>query len=88
LTRQLIITPQGDGRCLYTEAIPLQSLGQVLITRGSHVEPDAEGNWWADLSPVDGPKLGPFPNRSSALTAEVEWLTEHWLDVSCCGRGD
>ncbi len=75
----LIVTPQGECRCLYDESIPLQSLGQLSITRGSHVEPDAEGQWWADLSPVNGPNLGPFVNRSDALTAEVEWLNLHWL---------
>ncbi len=75
----LIVTSQGECRCLYEELIPLHLLGQLSITRGSHVEPDAAGQWWADLSPVDGPKLGPFVNRSNALTAEVEWLTEHWL---------
>jgi hypothetical protein len=25
------------------------------------------------------PLLGPFPNRSEALAAEVAWLAEHWL---------
>lgn len=76
---KLIITRQGECRCLYGESIPLGQLGRLSITRGSHVEPDVEGNWWADLSPVNGPKLGPFPNRSSALAAEAEWLTTNWL---------
>ena len=38
------------------------------------VEPDAEGNWWADMGSVDGPVLGPFKNRTEALQAEREWL--------------
>ena len=38
--------------------------------RASHVEPDADGRWWADLSPVAGPRLGPFEVRSAALDAE------------------
>ena len=43
------------------------------------VEPTADGRWIADLWPVDGPPLGPFPSRSQALSAEHNWLTQHWL---------
>ncbi len=76
---QLLIDASGNARCIYGEAIDLKSLGEITIARGSHVEPDAVGVWWADLSPVAGPKLGPFANRSEALTAEVNWLEQHWL---------
>jgi hypothetical protein len=76
---QLIITPGGTVRYIYTEAVDLASLGQVSITRGSHVEPNADGTWHADLSPVGGPRLGPFPRRSQALSAEIAWLEKHWL---------
>ena len=75
----LLIKPNGTARCVYGEAIDLTSLGQIEIKRGSHVEPDPEGNWTADLSPVNGPLLGPFATRSEALQAEVQWLAEHWL---------
>ena len=44
------------------------------ITRASHVEPDAEGCWWADRGPVDGPGMRPYGRRSEALGAEREWL--------------
>ena len=57
---QLVITPGGTVRCVYGEEIDLHTLGQVTITRGSHVEADDQGHWWADLSPVTGPRLGPF----------------------------
>lgn len=76
---QLIIQPNGSVRCIYNEAIDLAQLGAVKITRGSHVEPDTDGQWLVDLSPVDGPLLGPFRYRSDALQAEVAWLTRHWL---------
>jgi len=76
---QLLITPSGIARCLYGEAIDLLALGQLDISRASHVEPDCRGNWFADLSPIDGPKLGPFPLRSAALAAEQAWLEAHWL---------
>lgn len=76
---QLLIDPAGEVKCIYGETIELRSLGELTIARGSHVEPDALGKWWADLSPVSGPKLGPFDNRRFALAAEVAWLEEHWL---------
>ena len=76
---QILIEPCGNVRCLYGEAIELATLGPLQIARASHVEPTADGQWWADLSPLSGPLLGPFPCRSEALAAEVAWITEHWL---------
>lgn len=76
---RLLIHPNGQVTCLYDEAIDLASLGSLAINRASHVEPDAEGRWYADLSPVGGPTLGPFDVRSEALDAEREWLEANWL---------
>jgi hypothetical protein len=76
---ELVITPKGELHCIYEEAINLQRFGTISIRRASHVEPTAEGQWLADLSPVAGPALGPFANRSQALTAERNWLQTHWL---------
>jgi hypothetical protein len=76
---QLTITPAGTVRCLYGEELNLHALGQLRIARGSHVEPTADGQWTADLSPVGGPLLGPFALRSQALDAERTWLEQHWL---------
>jgi hypothetical protein len=70
----LIIDPAGVVRGLYGEAIDLTQIGLVAIRRASHVEPDALGRWWADLSPAGGPRLGPFVLRSAALEAERQWL--------------
>ncbi len=55
--------------------LDLRELGKLQITRASHVEPDRNGFWWADMGPVDGPVLGPFKNRTEALQAEREWLS-------------
>ena len=72
----MILTVASDGtvRTLYDETIDLAALGRLDIRRASHVEPDEEGRWWADLAPVGGPRLGPFGRRSAALEAEWEWL--------------
>jgi hypothetical protein len=75
----LVIDCRGTVRGIYAEAIDLSQLGDMAIRRASHVEPDAAGRWWADLTPVGGPTLGPFDRRSEALAAEMTWLEEHWL---------
>ena len=76
---QLVVTPEGSIRCVYGEDLDLHALGTPVISRGSHVEPDQNGRWSADLSPIDGPQLGPFDSRSQAVAAEVRWLERHWL---------
>lgn len=75
----LIIERNGLVRGVYGEEIALDALGPPRITRASHVEPDEDGRWLADLSPVGGPVLGPYKKRSEALEAEVAWLEANWL---------
>ena len=80
---QLVIDGLGNIQCLYGEAIDLCTLGRLSMARASFVEPNAEGQWTADLSPVEGPVLGPFDQRTKALAAEQAWLEVHWLP---CGQ--
>ena len=75
----LVIGPGGRVRAIYSEGLDLAALGRPEIRRASHVEPDRDGRWHADLRPVLGPVLGPFARRSEALAAEVAWLERHWL---------
>jgi hypothetical protein len=75
---KLLVRPDGTVRAIYHEEIDLGALGRPTITRASHVEPDQEGRWRADLTPVGGPVVGPFDRRSEALAAEHDWL-ERWL---------
>jgi hypothetical protein len=76
---ELIVHTDGRIACVYSEEFDLASLGTLAIRRASHVEPNAHGQWLADLAPVGGPRLGPFDHRSCALAAEQAWLAEHWL---------
>ena len=76
---QIIVDHVGGVRYVYGETIDIATLGPPTITRGSHVEPDQDGRWYANLSPVDGPLLGPFDRRSDALKAEIKWLETNWL---------
>jgi hypothetical protein len=82
----LLIDPKGSVRCLYTEAIDLTCLGLSSIARASHVEPDEDGRWWADLAPMQGPKLGPYRLRSAALDAEQKWLEASLAGASQLAR--
>jgi len=73
---ELVVDAGGDVRCIYGEELDLREIGKLQITRASHVEPDWDGFWWADMGPVDGPVLGPFRNRTEALGAERVWLQD------------
>jgi hypothetical protein len=66
---ELVVNTGGGVRCVYDEALDLRGLGRFTISRASHMEPDSDGNWWADMGPVEGPVLGPFGSRSEALAA-------------------
>ena len=76
---ELVVDAGGDIRCIYGEELDLREIGKLQITRASHVEPDRDGFWWADMGPVDGPVLGPFKNRTEALQAETAQLSEALL---------
>ena len=71
---ELVVDAGGDVRCVYGEELDLRELGKLQITRASHVEPDRDGFWWADMGPVGGPVLGPFRSRTGALEAERDFL--------------
>lgn len=74
-TVELVVGANGGVRCIYDEGIDLREIGSLKITRASHVEPDSDGNWFADMGPSGGPVLGPFKSRSEALVAERAWLS-------------
>ncbi len=71
---KLRVDPDGNVHCVYAETIDLSLLGSVSIRRAGRVEPDRSGRWWADLSPLKGPRLGPYRRRSDALAAEAAWV--------------
>ncbi len=55
---ELVVGCDGAVRCIYDEALDLREIGKFQITRASHVEPGAEGFWFADMGPSGGPVLG------------------------------
>jgi hypothetical protein len=86
---ELILDPK-DGSVTFLhsdEAMQLASRlgGTPEIARASHVEPvPGTKSWEADLAPVGGPKLGPFPTRQAALAAETTWLQLNRLYCRLC----
>lgn len=60
----------------------MKDAGSVEIKRASHVEPNENGKWTVDMSPVGGPKFGDFSTRKEALDAEVDWLNENKIPQS------
>lgn len=76
----IVVEPSGTIKLIYQDDLRgLLAEGRGEIHRVSHVEPTAGGQWEADLSPVDGPVLGPFETRQAALDAEVEYLNTNVL---------
>jgi hypothetical protein len=89
MSHTLTITPDGTVRCLYDDTLQplLTRLGTPNISRASHVEPTADGQWEADMRPVaPGVLLGPFRLRTEALTAERDWLLQHLFHVPFISR--
>lgn len=80
---RLLIDADGTARCIHDDVLAdiLRGLGPLRIKRASHVEPNDAGLWVADLSPVDGPSLGPYATRQEALEAEAEWLNANDVPV-------
>lgn len=77
----LSIAPEGEIRFLFDDRLaPLLELGEARIRRASYVEPMGT-QWCADLSPVNGPLLGPFALRRDALAAEAAWLLERGIPL-------
>ena len=70
----LLVGCDGGVKCVYGEELDLREIGKLQITRASHVEPDMDGLWWADMGPSGGPVLGPYVSRSEAMEAERGWL--------------
>lgn len=59
--------------------------GPPVTRRASHVEPNGDGTWRADLAPSGGPVLQPYPTRREALAAEAVWLRDNVLGRPATG---
>jgi hypothetical protein len=74
----VILIEGGAARFVYDdELIDLLDLGDAAVRRASHVEPDPDGGWLADMAPSSGPVLHGYRTRAEALEAERAWLRAH-----------
>jgi hypothetical protein len=71
------VEADGVAHCIYDETLDLGALVKLQTTRASHVEPDAEGSWWADMGPSGGPMLGPYGSRSEAEGGFSRYFFRH-----------
>lgn len=77
MATNLDVIVNADGSLRFIHNDDMQAVieqGEARIARASFVEPNASGQWEADMSPSNGPVLGPFRTRTEALAAEVAWL--------------
>lgn len=82
-TVSVFFQASGSVVNIYDESLNLGFLGKPKTQRASHVEPDDANDWWADMTPVGGPVLGPYARRSDALRAEHDYLTDMLRRQSC-----
>ena len=68
----IIFTPDGQGRCLYAEAIALSEIGRLSLRRATTIEFDDASQNWVVRDP-DGTKLFSNPSRQVCL----DWEREH-----------
>lgn len=80
--KKLELRIQGNTiRYIYDDMlVTMNELGQTETVRASHVEP-VGSEWFVDLTPSNGPKLGPFKLRQEALDAEIEWIIQNQIPV-------
>lgn len=79
MEREIVVTfDSGTATFVHDDRLAfLFDHGTATIARASHVEPNDDAQWTADMSPVGGPVLGPFRLRQEALDAERDWLSQN-----------
>ncbi len=72
---ELLVQPDGNIRCLYTDLIDLSALGTLHVNRASHVEFNDSDQTWSVRLADTGEVIGKgFKTRTEALEFEVNYL--------------
>ena len=69
----IVFTPQGQGRCLYTEAIDLNTLGKLHVERATRIEFDNRLGAWR-VRDKTGFALFTAPTRQQCLDWEEKYF--------------
>ena len=84
-TYDIFILPDGTVKFIFDDALrPVLDIGISDVRRASHVELEETEDglkWFADMSLVEGPKLGPFDSRDLAVKEEINWLNANISDI-------
>ncbi len=70
----IVFTPDGTGRALYTEAIDLERIGELSISRASEVEFCNDSGLWTVRLPGEPYVLYKHPSRQACLNWERQHL--------------
>lgn len=75
MTFLLVVSPDGNARCLHTDALPLAALGTLDIRRASNVEFNPDAQLW-EVCFADNPAHVVFrhPSRAACIAWEIETL--------------
>jgi len=75
VTATILFDSDGTARCLYTDLIPLQSLGHLTVRRASTVEfSEPAQEWQVRLPDANGGVLFHSSSREAALA----WEASNW----------
>ena len=69
----LTFAPDGEGHCLYTEAIELAAIGRLTLRRATTVEFDSQTQQW-EVRDATGVLLHADPSREACL----DWEHRHF----------
>ena len=80
-TKHIAVSISGEVSFIYDEELEaLEKSGASSTSRASNVEPEGDGTWTADFSPIGhNVRLTGFKKRSEALAAEKQWLEDNIL---------
>ena len=65
---------QGTGHCLYTDLIPLQTIGRLSVQRAATVEFEESSQQW-EVRDRNGKVIFQSPSRQSCLEWEQEYFS-------------
>jgi len=82
-TIEILFTPDGEGQCLWTEALPLHALGALKMRRASVVEFNEQRQQWEVRLPDDKiTVLFASESRQSCLNWEQQHFNQMLAEKS------